>query len=105
MQQISVTSDTFSILIAILENIKSDRKVTFFVVVMKEKTLLSYQSEGYRLQMVQQCVYTYSNEEGYIIVYKVKKNRRVLDTTRSEYAARRYFAQAVTNNVLQLKIV
>lgn len=70
----------------------------------KEKTLLSYQSEGVRLQLSQKCIYTDRNPQGFIIVYQIKKNRRVLDSSHSEYAMRRYFAQYVQNNVLQLKI-
>ena len=70
----------------------------------KARTLLSYQSEGVRLQLIQNVIYTDRNDNGFIIVYQVMKNRRVLDSSHSEYAMRRAFAQYVQNNVLQLKI-
>lgn len=65
----------------------------------KEKQILKYQDETNKVVLIRLATPT-----GGIIRYQIRHNRRRIETTISEYQARRYFAQMVQNIVLQLKI-
>lgn len=65
----------------------------------KEKQILKYQDETNKLELIR-----LTTPSGGTIKYQIRHNRKRLETTISEYQARRYFAQMTQNIVLQLKI-
>lgn len=72
-----------------------------------EKKIATFTQNGTRLQLVQ-IVKMYYTPEGEIfnteVIYQVRLNRKIVDTSISEYTERKIFATYCQNIVLQLKI-
>lgn len=73
---------------------------------VKEEKLCSFTQKGTRLQLIKINRMYEQNGKVFddIVRYQVRLNRKILDTSLSEYTERKLFAQMVQNIVLQLKI-
>lgn len=86
---------------------------------MKEKTIATYTTEKFRLQLLEitekdeKSYYYKLNEEtgyktkridGYKLYYQVRLNRKIVKSSISEYNMRILFATYARNQILQLKI-
>lgn len=78
----------------------------------KEEKICSFTQKGTRLQLVKKIIpsekkyfhYETQSYDYYTEKYEVRLNRKIIDTSLSEYTERKLFAQIVQNIVLQLKI-
>lgn len=76
---------------------------------MKERTIATYTTENVRLQLLE---LTYENSAYDEVArtsyntfkYQVRMNRKIIQTSISEYTMRKLFAMYVQNHILQLKI-
>lgn len=77
---------------------------------MKEKTIATFTQKNYRLQLLE---LTFTANEFYYFdekkvckqtKWQVRLNRKIIDTSISEYTMRKLFAMYVQNIILQLKI-
>lgn len=68
---------------------------------IKEEKICSFTQKGKRIQLLQLIIYDGINSRS---KYQVRLNRKVIETSISEYTMRKLFAQMVQNIVLQLKI-
>lgn len=74
---------------------------------VKEEKMCTFSQKGYRLQLLRlttEYIYTQTGEQGTIVRYQVRLNRKIVDTSLSEYTERKIFATYCQNIVLQLKI-
>lgn len=76
---------------------------------MKEETIATYTTKNFRLQLLKLTNYDISKPREYIpgvpvYKYQVRMNRKIVQTSISEYTMRKLFAMYVQNQVLQLKI-
>lgn len=83
---------------------------------MTEKTIATYTTENFRLQLLEittpimqiahdENFKPYETEQYYYKkTYQVRLNRKIVKTSISEYQMRKLFAMYVQNQVLQLKI-
>lgn len=74
----------------------------------KEEKICSFTQKNYRLQMLK-ITYIQEVEPEYLDLmittkYQVRLNRKIIDTSISEYTMRKLFATYCKNIVLQLKI-
>lgn len=83
---------------------------------MKEKTIATYKTKNYRLQLVtktekfketklDQNLKPYKAETGLVrMKYEIRLNRKIIKRSIWEYEMRKLFAVYVQNHILQLKI-
>lgn len=74
---------------------------------MKEEKIASFQQKKVRLQLIEITTREPITEKelpNFYKKYQIRLNRKVIDTSISEYTERKLFAQMVQNIVLQLKI-
>lgn len=76
---------------------------------MKEKTIATYTTDKFRLQLLKLTLYDIEKPREYIRgepvnKYQIRLNRKIIDTSISEYNMRKLFAMYVQNKVLKLKI-
>ena len=72
---------------------------------VKEQKMCSFSEKGYRLQLVK-LLWLDDSTGQYTAVqkYQVRLNRKIVETSISEYEMRKLFATYCQNIVLQLKI-
>lgn len=68
---------------------------------MSEKTIISYQSEGKRIQLTRCVVYTMRNALGYVVRWQIKNNRKVAFSSHNEDEIRIRFANYLRDQILQ----
>lgn len=71
---------------------------------MKETKICSYQAEKFRLQLLRITTQEEKINIPGTTKWQVRLNRKIIETSISEYTMRKLFAMYVQNNVLQLKI-
>jgi len=76
---------------------------------MKERTIATYTTAKFRLQLLELTEEPELNlfdpwNDKQIKKYQVRLNRKIIQTSISEYTMRKLFAMYVQNQVLQLKI-
>ena len=76
---------------------------------MKERTIATYITNKFRLQLVEINYYSISDPKKYIpgvpaFKYEVRLNRKIVKRSISGYEMRKLFAMYVQNQVLQQKI-
>ena len=76
---------------------------------MKEEKICSFTQKNYRLQLIKITSFDYPPElvgelARVIVKYQVRLNRKIIDTSISEYQMRKLFATYCQNIILKLKI-